>query len=1681
MTLLAFFVSPLTALLTAAGAASIPILIHLLNRNRFRVVTWAAMRFLLAAQRKNTRRMRIEQLILLAVRTLVVLLMVAAMASVTGWAEEIWNRFFPDHAVYAPAGSRRTHKIIVLDGSLSMARRVPEGTCFDRARAMAQAVVSDGMGGDGYSVILMSAPPRAIVTDPSDDARKVAEEIQNLRLPHGNADFAATLSAVENILARSPGKFEEREVYFITDMQRATWTARQAINPMLALQKIQGQARSILLDVGAGDDFHNLAVTSLTLDLEKKPLATTGSETVFRANIHNYGPRPREDVRIELLVGRARTIAADAPFDMRVVAERIEDISPGQTKTISFKHKFAAAGEHAVQVRLESDDLELDNLRTVIVAVKDSVPVMLVNGKPAVEPFDRATEFLRHALNPYQKGQAPRDIPARPKVVSESQFADAGVGDLTPFDCVFLCDVPRLSVSEVRRLEAHLRRGGGVIFCMGPHVDRDEYNRLLHRGGKGILPAALKEVRQAPDKQPFLFYADEESYKKAPLDAFAADNDRTSLLYARFRQYVITEPNERVSRVLSFMEEKTDVRPEATEKTKGGDAAILAWNPPIVADNQARPDKSKTSAARGRVILLTTSVNMDWTSWPISPSFPPMMQELLRYAIAGRLREQAIVVGETLEEFLPLSGARLDVVVHTPDGRVDAARTEDREDAGLLRYADTDTSGIYRAVIGNHPQDHLFAVNIPVATDAQQACESDLSRTNRDEMTSAYPGWEFQVQTQLSDVSHAGVVAGEGPQRIVGGMGMTAARYLLLGMLGLLLIEVLLAWWFGHYSAAGGAAATGTEGTPSQVAAWYARLGPAALLLFCAALGGVLLHAVWTGDFLGFLPDEFRRAAESALGVPAPAPGEGTYWRLEFMPYLHSAAADPWIAGTIALACAFLVFAIYFREGSTANAAYKVLLGTLRLGFILLALAVLLPQLRLWFERQGWPDVAVIIDDSRSMSATDRYQDQDVREAAERLAQLTSLAEPERLQLAQALLTGNQPTLLENLLLERKVKIHLYRCSARATRIADVTDPNEPLQREEAIQAIRDLRAEGESSQLGAAIRQVLNDFRGSSLAAVVMLTDGVTTDGEDLVKVSRYAAQVGVPLFFIGIGDSHETRDLQLHDLQVEDTVYVNDRLVFEARLTGQGYTDLSVPVTLREKGKEKVLARQMVRVDPRGKPVKFRLTHQPTEPGEKTYVIEVPVQPDELQPADNNQLERTVFVREAKLIKVLYVEGYARYEYRYIKHLLERESDADPRNKTMDLKVLLLDAADEYARQDKSALSEFPAKVELQQYDVIILGDADPRHPKLGEKNLSELAGFVRERGGGLLMIAGERHSPHAYRDTPLKDVLPVEPSIPEQDEVDRTEGYRLELTPVGRFHPIFRFAPDEAENTTIWKQLPELYWWSEGYRTKPAAEVLALHPRAKAEAPPGGGDSKEMHPLIVQQFVGAGRCLFYGMNETWRWRFREHEIRFNQFWIQTIRYLARSRLGRVELRLDRQTPYRRGEPIKITVRFPDDTPPPPAGTKVKVSVVRSLPRSQGQGEIEKWELELEEVKGYRATYETLFTQTPEGDYRFWLSTPAVTPKPKAECRVVVPPGEMDRLRMNREDMSRAAEESQGRFYTLADADRLLEDLPSGTRVALNAPQPPQVIWNHPFMVVLALGLLGTEWFMRKRKHLL
>src|SRR5262249_51308984 len=190
--------------------------------------------------------------------------------------------------------------------------------------------------------------------------------------------------------------------------------------------------------------------------------------------------------------------------------------------------------------------------------------------------------------------------------------------------------------------------------------------------------------------------------------------------------------------------------------------------------------------------------------------------------------------------------------------------------------------------------------------------------------------------------------------------------------------------------------------------------------------------------------------------------------------------------------------------------------------------------------------------------------------------------------------------------------------------------------------------------------------------------------------------------------------------------------------------------------------------------------------------------------------------------------------------------------------------------------------------------------------------------------------------YKDTPIADVLPIEPGTAPEEPEERLETFRMQLTLVGAQHPLFRFTPDDKENQVILRRLAPLYWYADGYRLKPLAEELAVAPTAKGNPKDRGRDGRL--PLIVQQFVGSGRTMFFGFEEIWRWRYRDDERRYHEFWRQCMRYLSRNRPTRTVLRLDHQsTPYRVNEPIKVMVQFPDAVAGPGAkiGPDAKVEV--------------------------------------------------------------------------------------------------------------------------------------------------
>lgn len=779
---------------------------------------------------------------------------------------------------------------------------------------------------------------------------------------------------------------------------------------------------------------------------------------------------------------------------------------------------------------------------------------------------------------------------------------------------------------------------------------------------------------------------------------------------------------------------------------------------------------------------------------------------------------------------------------------------------------------------------------------------------------------------------------------------------------------------------------------------------------------------------------------ERMLGIRT-GPGEGTTWGLE-----HSWNWPPWLTLLfVALAAAFVVV-IYLRENRDAPPALRMLLAGIRLALVAIVL-FMLAQFAVTFSRTGLPYVAVLVDDSLSMTVIDRYDDQIRKTIVERLRK-SGLDEPSRWNLARVLLTERQGALLSTL--EKNYKLRVYFLSNTGASRAD--DPDG------LVKAVQSWEPAGETSPLGAAVRGVLDDLRGSAPAAVILLTDGINTDGPGLAEAATTARRKGVPLFCVGLGDNRPVRDLKLTDLMVEDVVFVNDIVSFEAKLTGSGFSGREVRVVLRRKDKPEVLAATKVKVGPDGQPQQVRLTYRPTEEGQFPFIVEVEAQKGELE-TDNNRQERTIRVRKEK-IRVLLVQAYPSYEFRYLRNMLQRDA-------TIELGTVLQEADLEHAEQGAGVLRGFPVRRdELLSYDVLILGDVNPA--LLSEAMLQNVADFVDQpgKGGALICISGPRYMPLAFRDTPLAKLLPMNLNTVRSPDSNQNlaEGFLVQPTDLGLTSPPMQLGDTLAETAAIWQNLPPLYWFLEAPDLKPGVRVLAEHPQRM-------GHAGERLPVIMMQYVGAGKVLFHATDETWRWRYRVGDVFFARYWVQMIRFLARSKLAEsgatALLSADRQE-YRRGEPVLLRARFVDERLAPAEDDGVTVVLEHKGHKNQ--------RLKLHRNSASRGVFEIVLPKPAIGAYHAWIAIPPASGRaPAVDFTVVAPPGEFEKVEMDAAELRRAAEMTKGKFYTFTTADRLLADLPEGRQVPIES-LPPKPLWNTWPLLLLFLVLLTTEWLLRK-----
>jgi hypothetical protein len=712
--------------------AAAPIIIHLLSKRRHRETEWAAMRFLLEAVRKNSRRLRIEQLILLAVRALIMILVVIALAQLL--LEDLEGLFRPRQ----PA-----HKIIAIDASASMGLVSRDETLFERARQTARAIAEQGRPGDVFNLVRLSnIPPAVIVPNLAYEPAKVVEEIDQMQLPHGTASVPGCLEKIAELLKLAP-EVPQKEVYLISDFQRTNWSGGAGTEDDVGLikavlKRIDAAARVMLVDVGQ-IEAANVAVTSLE-SLES--FVTPARPAPLRATIRNFGTERVTGRQLELVV------------DDKLVEQRTVDLAAGAETVENFSVPFAYGGERRVQVRFQKDALPLDDERCLVVPVKERVRVLCVNGGNARSATGKATDYLELALAPAGNSARPGGGSDRsriePTVISEGELQGF---DLAGYDCVFFCNLRRFTEREAAVIEAYLQGGGGVVWSLGDQASADSYNQVLFRQGAGCLPARLGDRQGDAEKRETSFEFDPGDFAHPIVAAFEGNPDaglERTQTYAYIQATVPTGSNSRVA--LAF---------------DSGDPAIV-----------------ERRFGRGRGILLTTSVDEQWGTWPLWPSFLPLVHEIVHFAVGGRWGDRQKLVGEPLTEVFAATAIDVDVGVESPDGQTHLAHVVREESFSQFIYDHTSQSGVY-SVNFAHPvaRSELFAVNIDPR-------ESNLAKLVQEELAGElFAGLDFSYETNWSGESET---PESGPAVQHGGL----SRSLLYVLLYLMFTEQVLAWDF---------------------------------------------------------------------------------------------------------------------------------------------------------------------------------------------------------------------------------------------------------------------------------------------------------------------------------------------------------------------------------------------------------------------------------------------------------------------------------------------------------------------------------------------------------------------------------------------------------------------------------------------------------------------------------------------------------------------------------------------------------------------------------------------------------------------------------------------------------------------------------------------------------------------
>jgi len=769
----------------------------------------------------------------------------------------------------------------------------------------------------------------------------------------------------------------------------------------------------------------------------------------------------------------------------------------------------------------------------------------------------------------------------------------------------------------------------------------------------------------------------------------------------------------------------------------------------------------------------------------------------------------------------------------------------------------------------------------------------------------------------------------------------------------------------------------------------------------------------------------------------------------------------PWpriVVLLLVLAAVAYVAVIYRRERALSRGR-KVFLGALR-GILYAVLLVLLfePVLGIEMRVKLRRSILVLLDASESMGIHDRRGGRRQLEEAALALGKAPFAQPSkplpaqerarcasasRLALAKGILDHPELDVFGELSRDHKLR---YFCFGE--RLEPTSGEGEVL-----AESLRRVEPAAKATRLGTGIVEAVSRYSGQPVAGVVLLTDGASNGGIDPLEVARRLRDRGIPLFPVGLGLPNPP-DLRIQAVSVHDTVLFKDTVSAYVQVASTGYANRTVGLTLKLDGEQ--VARADVLLSDR--PQFEELTFVPDRrTGSLKLAVELESLPGESS-AENNRHEQTLRVIDEK-IRVLYVEGKPRWEYRYLRRVLLRDQQ-------LDVKFLMTEGDRDLPKANDRYLATFPEEAaKAYGFDLVILGDVPATY--FTKAQLERMEQLVRERGGSLLMLAGERHAPSSYYETPIAPILPVRLHPAGREPV--SQGVHPVLTEAGLKSTVVTLHPNGDRNAALWRLVRPLYSVPALVGAKPAATVLLTLPDAARRTEP--------YPLVAWHRYGSGKALFVGTDQLWRLRFKRGDTHHLHFWGQAIRFLTLSRLLGENKRIRLESPrksYRTGEQVHILANVLSETYEPVAAPSYTVRIERIEPQTGSQ------ELALEPVRGAAGgLYQGFFTPDHDGRYRVRVPADDQAYANVVEFQVATAALEQLEPAMQQARLTKMAELSGGRYFAVHDLPSLPDAITGEQRTTVVRRE--KELWDLPFLFLVLLACAGVEWFLRRRYDLI